>query len=290
MTDHRWLLPPLRAVGRRQINKAIDDPSCARKVTPTRRGRLQAGDAHRRVVSDADQAQRRPGHRADRGDHAGRRSATADGDRAPGRRARARHRLPVARLRRADGDRRARRPRRWRRSGRACRAPTWASAFPTSPTCSCSTGRTRTAAPARSSTRSRRACSTSSPRCASSTGPTRGGSSCAAQAAERFDRELREALAGTVWHTGCTSWYVDENGNDPSQWPWLWSSYRRRTAQARAGRVRAHRRLTRASALTGRRAFAASRRAACPRRAPSECGCRTCACAATAPGHVESRR
>jgi cation diffusion facilitator CzcD-associated flavoprotein CzcO len=50
------------------------------------------------------------------------------------------------------------------------------------------------------------------------------------EAAERFDRELRDALAGTVWHSGCTSWYVDENGNDPSQWPWLWSTYRRRTA------------------------------------------------------------
>jgi cation diffusion facilitator CzcD-associated flavoprotein CzcO len=51
------------------------------------------------------------------------------------------------------------------------------------------------------------------------------------EAAERFDRELRAALRDTVWHTGCTSWYVDAEGNDPSQWPWLWSSYRRRTAQ-----------------------------------------------------------
>ena len=53
--------------------------------------------------------------------------------------------------------------------------------------------------------------------------------------AEAFDRELRAALARTVWHTGCTSWYVDENGNDPNQWPWLWSTYRRRTAQLQAG-------------------------------------------------------
>ncbi len=44
-----------------------------------------------------------------------------------------------------------------------------------------------------------------------------------------FNRELRRALAGTVWHTGCTSWYVDENGHDPNQWPWTWSTYRRRT-------------------------------------------------------------
>jgi cation diffusion facilitator CzcD-associated flavoprotein CzcO len=51
------------------------------------------------------------------------------------------------------------------------------------------------------------------------------------EAADAFDRELRAALARTVWHTGCTNWYVDENGNDPSQWPWLWRDYRRRTAR-----------------------------------------------------------
>jgi cation diffusion facilitator CzcD-associated flavoprotein CzcO len=51
------------------------------------------------------------------------------------------------------------------------------------------------------------------------------------QTSEAFNRELQAALAGTVWHTGCTNWYVDENGNDPNQWPWLWSKYRRRTAR-----------------------------------------------------------
>jgi cation diffusion facilitator CzcD-associated flavoprotein CzcO len=56
-----------------------------------------------------------------------------------------------------------------------------------------------------------------------------------AAVAEQFNRELREALRETVWHTGCTSWYVDENGNDPSQWPWLWSDYRRRTARVDPG-------------------------------------------------------
>ena len=49
-------------------------------------------------------------------------------------------------------------------------------------------------------------------------------------AADAFDRELRAALAGTVWHSGCRNWYVDENGNDPNQWPWQWAQYRRRTA------------------------------------------------------------
>ena len=55
------------------------------------------------------------------------------------------------------------------------------------------------------------------------------------EAAASFDRELRAALADTVWHSGCTNWYVDENGNDPSNWPWLWTTYRRRTAQLDPG-------------------------------------------------------
>jgi cation diffusion facilitator CzcD-associated flavoprotein CzcO len=53
--------------------------------------------------------------------------------------------------------------------------------------------------------------------------------------AEAFDRELRDALKDTVWHSGCSSWYVDENGNDPNQWPWLWSAYRRRTERIEPG-------------------------------------------------------
>jgi len=55
------------------------------------------------------------------------------------------------------------------------------------------------------------------------------------EAAESFDRELRAALAKTVWHSGCSNWYVDQNGNDPSNWPWLWSAYRRRTERLEPG-------------------------------------------------------
>jgi cation diffusion facilitator CzcD-associated flavoprotein CzcO len=51
------------------------------------------------------------------------------------------------------------------------------------------------------------------------------------EAAAAFDRELRAALARTVWHSGCRNWYVDENGNDPNQWPWPFSTYRRRTGR-----------------------------------------------------------
>jgi cation diffusion facilitator CzcD-associated flavoprotein CzcO len=46
-------------------------------------------------------------------------------------------------------------------------------------------------------------------------------------AAEAYDRSLQAALAGTVWHSGCRNWYVDAAGNDPTQWPWTWSAYRR---------------------------------------------------------------
>jgi cation diffusion facilitator CzcD-associated flavoprotein CzcO len=54
-------------------------------------------------------------------------------------------------------------------------------------------------------------------------------------AAEDFDRELRAALAGTVWQSGCHNWYVDENGNDPNNWPWTWSAFRRRTRELAPG-------------------------------------------------------
>ena len=53
--------------------------------------------------------------------------------------------------------------------------------------------------------------------------------------ADRFDDQLRAALRRTVWHTGCENWYLDAQGNNPNQWPWLLSTYRRRTARLEAG-------------------------------------------------------
>lgn len=49
-------------------------------------------------------------------------------------------------------------------------------------------------------------------------------------AADHFHDELTTALQDTVWHSGCTNWYVDEKGHDPNQWPWTWTELRRRTA------------------------------------------------------------
>jgi cation diffusion facilitator CzcD-associated flavoprotein CzcO len=46
-----------------------------------------------------------------------------------------------------------------------------------------------------------------------------------ATAAQRFNAALREAMKGTVWVTGCKSWYLDRNGN-PALWPWSFARFR----------------------------------------------------------------
>lgn len=38
-------------------------------------------------------------------------------------------------------------------------------------------------------------------------------------AADEFQASLREAMKGTVWVTGCSSWYIDPDGV-PTLWPW----------------------------------------------------------------------
>ena len=44
--------------------------------------------------------------------------------------------------------------------------------------------------------------------------------------------ELHERQRRTVWATGgCSSWYVDEQGRDPTNWPGYTLEYRRRTAR-----------------------------------------------------------
>ena len=47
-----------------------------------------------------------------------------------------------------------------------------------------------------------------------------------------FMAELRERQRRTVWATGgCSSWYVDDQGRDPTNWPGYTLDYRRRTAR-----------------------------------------------------------
>jgi cation diffusion facilitator CzcD-associated flavoprotein CzcO len=46
-----------------------------------------------------------------------------------------------------------------------------------------------------------------------------------------YNEEVQRRMRGTVWNTGCTSWYQDAKGNNPTLWPdWTWR-FRRRTAE-----------------------------------------------------------
>jgi hypothetical protein len=48
---------------------------------------------------------------------------------------------------------------------------------------------------------------------------------------ERYNAEVQARLQGTVWSTGCRSWYLDAQGRNPTLWPdWTWR-FRRRTAR-----------------------------------------------------------
>jgi cation diffusion facilitator CzcD-associated flavoprotein CzcO len=44
-------------------------------------------------------------------------------------------------------------------------------------------------------------------------------------ATEAFNGTLKEAMKGTVWVTGCQSWYLDKNGN-PAMWPFSYDKFR----------------------------------------------------------------
>lgn len=46
-------------------------------------------------------------------------------------------------------------------------------------------------------------------------------------ATDKFNAEMREAMPGTVWTTGCTSWYLGTDGL-PELWPWTPARYRAR--------------------------------------------------------------
>jgi cation diffusion facilitator CzcD-associated flavoprotein CzcO len=43
-------------------------------------------------------------------------------------------------------------------------------------------------------------------------------------ATDRFNASLRGAMTGTVWQSGCKSWYFDKNGN-VQLWPWSFEQF-----------------------------------------------------------------
>jgi cation diffusion facilitator CzcD-associated flavoprotein CzcO len=50
-------------------------------------------------------------------------------------------------------------------------------------------------------------------------------------ATDRFNAEMQAAMPDTVWATGCTSWYIGQDGH-PELWPWNPSQLRVRLGQA----------------------------------------------------------
>ena len=51
------------------------------------------------------------------------------------------------------------------------------------------------------------------------------------EAVARFNAEIDERMEGTVWNTGCASWYLDATGRNATLWPdWTWR-FRMRTAR-----------------------------------------------------------
>jgi cation diffusion facilitator CzcD-associated flavoprotein CzcO len=53
-------------------------------------------------------------------------------------------------------------------------------------------------------------------------------------ATERFNAEMQAAMPDTVWATGCTSWYIGQDGH-PELWPWNPSQLRVRLGQPELG-------------------------------------------------------
>jgi cation diffusion facilitator CzcD-associated flavoprotein CzcO len=51
------------------------------------------------------------------------------------------------------------------------------------------------------------------------------------EAAERFNQQVDKQHEGTVWTTGCSSWYLDDTGRNATIWPdWTWR-FRQRAAR-----------------------------------------------------------
>jgi cation diffusion facilitator CzcD-associated flavoprotein CzcO len=50
-----------------------------------------------------------------------------------------------------------------------------------------------------------------------------------AEVQQAFNAELRKRMKGTVWSSGCKSWYLDQAGNNYTLWPGFTFSYRRIT-------------------------------------------------------------
>jgi cation diffusion facilitator CzcD-associated flavoprotein CzcO len=46
---------------------------------------------------------------------------------------------------------------------------------------------------------------------------------------DRYNNELQKKLKKSVWNSGCVSWYIDKEGNNPTMWPGFTWQFRVRT-------------------------------------------------------------
>ncbi len=53
-----------------------------------------------------------------------------------------------------------------------------------------------------------------------------------------YNREIQARLAGSVWNSGCRSWYVNERGRNTNNWPGTTIEFRRRTRRLDRERYR----------------------------------------------------
>ena len=51
------------------------------------------------------------------------------------------------------------------------------------------------------------------------------------EVAEAYNRELDARMEHTVWTTGCSSWYLDDTGRNPTLWPDWTFRFRQRTSR-----------------------------------------------------------
>jgi cation diffusion facilitator CzcD-associated flavoprotein CzcO len=55
---------------------------------------------------------------------------------------------------------------------------------------------------------------------------------------DAFNAEMQERLQGSVWNSGCSSWYLDRNGRNSIQWPGFTFEFRRRPRRFEPGEYR----------------------------------------------------
>ena len=52
---------------------------------------------------------------------------------------------------------------------------------------------------------------------------------------QSYNRQIQNALQSRVWNSGCSSYFIDTNGHNSSNWPWTTWYMRRRLSRFKPG-------------------------------------------------------